>query len=456
MEIKTFINGCIESNTGGCTYVSGPPGTGKSALVTEVVSEFQETENVRKAYVNCMSMKNSKDVYGMLLDTFYQDVEIMEGEQLTTLQGMFVPRKRSNILYLVTLDEIDHLVSLDLEFMYKLFEWALQKSSRLVLVGIANALDLTDRLLPRLKARNLKPQLLPFLPYTAPQIKAVVITRLKSLLPEAERDGDFVPFVHPAAIELCSRKIAGQTGDLRKALDIVRRAIELVETETIRKRQQMLSEEMPNSPSRTPLSENNNLSSPPARSPSKHAAAATLRDLTMQTAPRASIAHLNKITSSTLGNGTNQRLKTLNLQQKAALCALVALEKRNRLAASNVMLTPSKNANAAPTVKKLYDTYCMLCRQETVLHPLTSTEFRDVIGSLETLSLISAVDSKNGSFVGLTTPSKRGRKPGFGGGVGVGDEKRVASVIGEKELQQGVEGLGAPILLSILSGEGLE
>src|SRR5438045_4022381 len=201
----------------------------------------------------------------------------MEGEELKTLQGLFVPRKRSsNDLYLVTLDEIDHVLTLDVEFMYKLFEWALQKSSRLILIGIANALDLTDRLLPRLKARDLKPRLLPFLPYTAAQIKTIIITRLKSLLPLADQAGDFVPFLHLAAIELCSRKVSSQTGDLRKAFDICRRAIELVEAETIQKHQQDLNGQIPSSPSRKPLGENINLSSPSKPSPTNHAVASTI------------------------------------------------------------------------------------------------------------------------------------------------------------------------------------
>jgi len=234
----------------------------------------------------------------------------------------------------------------------------------------------------------------------------------------------------------------------------------MIEIETKQKHHHLLGEQVMNSPSKKPLGENMNLSSPLMPSPSKQspskALAQSLAELTVETAPRALIAHVNKITSSTLGNGTNQRLKTLNLQQKAALCALVALEKRKRVTAANVMVTPSKFNNTAPTVKALYDAYCMLCKRDSILHPLTSTEFRDVIGSLETLSLISAVDGKTGSFVGLNTPSKRGRKPGFGGGVGIGDEKRVGSCVGERELQQAAEGPGASILTGILSGDGLD
>lgn len=405
-----------------------------------------------------MSIKTSKDLCGRLLETLCEELDVLEGDETTTLQGMFLPKKKSSTTYIITLDEIDHILTLDLEILYKLFEWSLQKSSRLILVGIANALDLTDRFLPRLKARNLKPQLLPFLPYTASQIKTVITTRLRSLVPADSPTPAYVPFLHPAAIELCSRKVSSQSGDLRKAFDICRRAIDLIETETKQKHEQALNEKMLlESPSKRPLVENVNLSSPVGRNRTRNISLAqSLATLTVETAPRASISHVNKITSATFGNGSSQRLKTLNLQQKAALCALVALEKRKREASANIMATPSKSRTAAPTVKALYDVYCVLCTRDSILHPLTSTEFRDVIGSLETLSLISAVDGKNGSFVGMSTPSKRGRKPGFGSGAGVGDEKRVGSCVGEREVAQAVEGLGAGILKSILSGEGLD
>lgn len=175
-------------------------------MVNEVTETFEVTENVQKLYVNCMSLKTSKDLYGSLLETFCSEMEIMEGEEVKALQNVFVPKKKSGTVYLITLDEIDHVLSLDLEILYKMFEWALQKKSQLVLIGIANALDLTDRFLPRLKAGNLKPELLPFLPYTVPQIKAVLTTRLKSLVPAGSATPDYVPFLHPAAIELCSRK----------------------------------------------------------------------------------------------------------------------------------------------------------------------------------------------------------------------------------------------------------
>ncbi len=219
----------------------------------------------------------------------------------------------------------------------------------------------------------------------------------------------------------------------------------------------MNAENLQASPSKAPLTENSNLSSPvSARSPSKGLIKTrltkSLAALNAETVPRASIALMGRITSSTFGNGPTQRLQSLNLQQKAALCALIALEKRKRAAAANILATPSKSANGAPTVAKLYSSYCALCKRDSILHPLTSTEFRDVVGSLEAMTLVSPLYGKNGSFDEIGTPSRRGRKA-FS--MSMADEKRIASCVSEKEVEQAVDGLGSGILKKILSGEGL-
>lgn len=456
-HLTKFLQRYDTSTPNGCLYVSGPPGTGKSAMVNEVTKAVVHSKSVKRAYINCMSIKSSKDLYETLLEQISDPSDSSTGDAATVIEKLLMPRKKSSSVYLVVLDEIDHILTLDLESLYKVFEWSMQKTSRLLLVGIANALDLTDRFLPRLKSRNLKPELLPFLPYSAAQIKTIITGRLKSLVPE----GSPLPFIHPAAIELCSRKVSSQTGDLRRAFEICRRAIDIVEMETKQKHEAEVKEKiLLATPSRRPLGEKANLSSPSRDAPEKDVSsmlAASLKALTVENAPRVSIGHLNKVTTAAFSHGTNQRLKTLNLQQKAALCSLMALEKRNK--ESRAMLlsqSPFKSQTVAPTVKRLYETYSLLCTRDSVLHPLSGSEFREVIGSLETLSLVSEVDGKTGSLAMLQTPSKRAKRTGFAAAVGLMDEKKVASCVGEKELEQAIEGLGAGILASILSGEALD
>ncbi|KAH7171124.1 P-loop containing nucleoside triphosphate hydrolase protein [Dactylonectria macrodidyma] len=452
-QLTTFLDRCSSKTPNGCLYVSGPPGTGKSAMITEMTQACSDRDNVQVAYINCMSIKSSKDLYATLLGALGQASDLTEADAVAALQAMFVSKSKSNSVYLITLDEIDHILTMGLESLYRVFEWSLQKSSRLVLVGVANALDLTDRFLPRLKSKNLKPDLMSFLPYTAVQVKNIIITRLKSLMPEGKEG--YVPFIHPAAIELCSRKVSSQTGDLRKAFEICRRALDLIEAETRGKHEEEAREKLLlMTPSKRPLGENINGASGTGGRSVMQIMSTSLKSLTAETAPRASIGHLNKITSAAFNNGTTQRLKALNLQQKAALCALVACEKRNRAAAkmANGLTTPSKSKLMAPTVKALFDAYCQLCTRDSVLHPLSSSEFREVVGSLETLGLVNASDGKSGSFVTPQTPSKRGRRAA----IASGDERRVTSCAGEKEIESIAEGVGAGILKSILSGESLD
>lgn len=428
-ELNSFIQCGIHTRSGRCLYVSGPPGTGKSALVAEVCDEIQSDPNVRATYINCMGVKSSKDILRKLTEDLIGDAQDLYGNELTRLQNTFLPKKNAlpSPAYVVALDEIDHLIALDLEIMYTLFDWSLNRSSRLILIGIANALDLTDRFLPRLKARNLKPELLPFLPYTATQIAAVITTKLKTIfLDPASPERDYLPFFHPAAVQFCAKKVASQTGDLRKAFDIIRRTIDLIEGETKHNPPAGIeSEDL----QKTPLHENPNLSSPCASSATQ---ATRLPILSASTAPRATIAHVARVSSASLTNGASERLQALNLQQKAALCALVSLEKIN-LRRGSILNTPSKT-NISPTVRKLYDTYCALCKRDNALQPLTGTEFADVLGGLETLGLVGNEDMKG-------TPGKRRLKP---------EDRRIAARVSEVEMKGCLEGIAGGILRSLL------
>ncbi|KAL9131863.1 MAG: hypothetical protein Q9217_000309 [Psora testacea] len=440
--LKSFLEEGHASRSGRCLYVSGPPGTGKSALVREVCNEVKGTDGVKAAYINCMSIKTSEQMYMTLTSELLGDELFPERDPSAQLRSIFVPRKKSEgFTYVVTLDEIDHLVTLDTDILYTLFEWSHRRYSRLIVIGIANALDLTERFLPQLKARNLKPQLLPFLPYTASQIASIITTKLQSLLSDGATDQpDFVPFIHPTAIQLCAKKVASQTGDIRKAFEIIRRTIDVVETEAKAKHEaEVASRSLWHSPTRSPLVENPNLASlSPYPAPT---VAASLADLTPLTAPRATIAHVSRVSAAAFSNGTYQRLQTLNLHQKAALCAFLSHQKTSRNAMTSVLSTPTKALGVAPTVKRLYEIYCCLSRRENALHPLTATEFADVISGLETLGLVGEENGRRGRtrMVASCTEEREGGR-------------RIVSFVDEKEIQACLGSIGGGILRSLLLG----
>ncbi|KAK3065655.1 hypothetical protein LTS18_002569, partial [Coniosporium uncinatum] len=117
-ELKTSVLQRLGSRYSGCTYISGPPGTGKSALVTELYDDLKKEGCTNLGYINCMSVKSSKDIYAKLFEDFEEDADILEGTEVEALKELFT---RGDASYLVTLDEIDYLLDTDMALLYNLF-----------------------------------------------------------------------------------------------------------------------------------------------------------------------------------------------------------------------------------------------------------------------------------------------------------------------------------------------
>ena len=94
--------------------------------------------------------------------------------------------------------------------------------SRCILIGVANAIDLADCFFPRLQSLNCKPMVITFRAHSYDQILRILQQRLITL--------PYTVF-QPPALELCARKVAAASGDMRKALCICRTAIEILEAE---------------------------------------------------------------------------------------------------------------------------------------------------------------------------------------------------------------------------------
>ena len=103
------------------------------------------------------------------------------------------------------LDEIDQLDSKSQEVLYSLFELPYLNKSKLVLVGIANALDLTDRILPRLKMHEgFSPAELIFPAYSKSEILAILKTRLAPFMENTDK-----PLFQSPALMFLAGKISG-------------------------------------------------------------------------------------------------------------------------------------------------------------------------------------------------------------------------------------------------------
>lgn len=219
-SIRSFLEDKVLQHVPGSLYISGAPGTGKTACLNCVLQEMRaELSSVQTVMVNCMSLRSSHAVFPLLADKLKASGGQNGLQRFLTAPGPTV---------LLVLDEMDQLDSKAQDVLYTIFEWPYLPKSRLCLIGIANALDLTDRILPRLQARpQCRPLLLHFPPYSREELTAIVQDRLVQASAEGLLDA--------SAVQFCARKVSAVSGDARKALDICRRAVEIVESDERKK-----------------------------------------------------------------------------------------------------------------------------------------------------------------------------------------------------------------------------
>lgn len=314
-HIAARIKRNLKHRSNGALYISGLPGTGKSALVYEILSTLTPPARTKIASINCMTIDRPEQTYNLIAKEFgYIDrkSQLEKPACIDLIQGEL---KRKDSSHILVLDELDRIVTTDQEILFKIFEWACG-ASNLTVIGIANAIDLTDRFLPRLQAHKLKPEVLAFKPYNASGIAAIIDARLKELPGQ---------LMHPGAVRICAAKTAANSGDLRKAFDICRRSIEIVEEQG--------------------------------------------EDLVTT----AIVAKVCQIAYG--GVDAKSRLELLNFQQKAVLCVLMKTER----------LASSPNI----TVVQAYQDYERRCVNIPCVSPLTYTEYIEVVNALESTGLVA-------------------------------------------------------------------
>lgn len=475
--IEDFLVSRLDTRGKGALYISGLPGTGKSALLNEVTKETvvkcSKKYPVRVANINCMTMESATDIFTAIHrelldnciqlgvdDDFYEDYDggdneddgrqdiISDGHLMTDpstraiiidLEKRFFSRKYLRkdqnhkralsyaVRHVVILDEIDSIMTKDQEVLFRIFQWAFARDSSLILFGIANALDLTDRFLPRLRSSSLTPQLMPFMPYTDLQIVDIISRRLWMLVDGKYGSPDVIdilkktpqqpPLMDRSAIMLCAKKTAANTGDLRKAFDICRRSIEIVEEDVRRKYAfEGLSPEE--------IKKMSDADWKKAILSGK--CFEKMAELTLVSAPKATIGHVARVCSIVFGNNGTSRIKGLNLQQKAVLCALCSSE---RLPQFSLKIT----------VQVLYDRYVLASSQERDIIPLSYVDYMDVVSALESHGVLSlnGVCGRKGLGSSYIRRSKGGSGSGSGKLGSVTDDfgqRRVSSSVSYQDV----------------------
>ncbi|XP_029474065.1 origin recognition complex subunit 1 [Rhinatrema bivittatum] len=222
-DIYNFVESKIIDGTGGCMYISGVPGTGKTATVHEVIHCLQRAvEEDELPSFQCIEINGMK-----LTDphqTYVQILKLLTGQKATAdhaaalLEKRFCTPAPKREVTVLLVDELDLLWTRKQNVMYNLFDWPTHKQAKLIVLTIANTMDLPERIMMNRVASRLGLTRMSFQPYSYKQLQQIITSRLNHI--KAFEDD---------AIQLVSRKVAALSGDARRCLDICRRATEIVE-----------------------------------------------------------------------------------------------------------------------------------------------------------------------------------------------------------------------------------
>jgi len=198
--------------------------SGKTATVVRVISELAARSDLpafEYVEINGMKLPEPHQLYTALWKAL-TGKHASPAKAAVYLDQRFRTTNPRRPLCVLLVDELDFIMTRQQNVIYNLFDWPGRKSARLIVIGISNTIDLPDMLMPRVHSR-LGLTKLHFEPYSTAQIQEIIADRLRAL-----------PAFGEGAIELCARKIASISGDIRRALQICRRAAEICEEDQLR------------------------------------------------------------------------------------------------------------------------------------------------------------------------------------------------------------------------------
>ncbi|KAL4741388.1 P-loop containing nucleoside triphosphate hydrolase protein [Aspergillus similis] len=328
--VYSHLSAAITEGTGTCIYISGTPGTGKTATVREVVAQLnsavlaEEMDDFIFVEINGMKVTDPHQSYSLLWEALKGD-RVSPSHALDLLDREFSNPSPRRVSCVVLMDELDQLVTKNQSVMYNFFNWPALRHSRLIVLAVANTMDLPERTLSNKISSRLGLTRITFPGYKHTDLMEIITTRLASV------PGNIVD---PDAIQFASRKVAAVSGDARRALDICRRAVEIAEQSNEAAGVEALdaddTESLPPTPSKTAArKERANATQPLSLSPQKSTATAR-----KQTPGRVTIATIKQAIQEATSTPLQQSLRCLPLSAKLFLAALLARVRRTGIAES--------------------------------------------------------------------------------------------------------------------------
>ncbi|CAE6452116.1 unnamed protein product [Rhizoctonia solani] len=395
-------------------YISGAPGTGKTALVSEVLRTVAK-DQVKGIYVNCTGLKEENSVWARVLEEGGFPLPKGKGSAGSEKKKFESELLSQSIKCVVVLDELDFVLRTP-SALSSIFDLAQIIPTCLRIIGISNTLTLgaTDSQTTTTAANDFLT--LDVSPYVAEDIVKIVQGRLSTLEPASSGDASATArvtgaslVIAPTALTFLSKKLSTQTGDLRAALDAVRRTIELAERE--------VNPFAPSTPSKVPTTT-------AIPNPAGNPGVATMKHALDALRGRDGLAG-GQAVGTARGLGMQARLVMISIlvARRRAAAGLVILPVKSvnnltrtpskapprtpsRTSRGSQQTSPSKRSRAGESelyeASALHAAYTAILTSDGAFAPVSRSEFQDLLGVLETGGLVKIVGN-----VGQATPSRR-------------------------------------------------
>ena len=149
-EIFGYVESKLREGTGGCCYISGVPGTGKTATVMEVVRYLQDNKEDYPDFnfcaMNGMRLTSPEQAYVEMWQQLTGNKATAE-HAMKLLNTRFTTPAPKRIPTVFLVDELDMLCNRKQSVLYNMFDWPTKPESKLIIIAIANTMDLPERVM---------------------------------------------------------------------------------------------------------------------------------------------------------------------------------------------------------------------------------------------------------------------------------------------------------------------
>ncbi|KAE9030816.1 hypothetical protein PR002_g9795 [Phytophthora rubi] len=237
-------------------FIIGPPGTGKSSSVNELLVEQgyeaveasstlkrKRSSKSAKAAVkfNCSTFTDPSALFAAVAQLVTQETSWMLPERLDPFEmDVFVASQRgvvrsSGQSVVVVLDEVDQLLRLPVrmqptvkEVLHFFVRWAAAAPRHVKFLGIMNGVDMYEQISRvHVTGDNAVDSHVPrvvFGSYTHQELLLIMQSYVQNALPVGAHASDVSNFIEPRAVELIARKVASRDGDARLAISLLQQS----------------------------------------------------------------------------------------------------------------------------------------------------------------------------------------------------------------------------------------